>query len=212
MFSVLAKYGVVPVAAVNSVDEGLKLCEALQAGGLPCAEITFRTEAAEAAIRAASERFPDMVIGAGTVLNVPDLTRAREAGAQFAVAPGCNPIVVGAAVEAGFAFAPGVCTPSDVERAVELGARCLKFFPAEAAGGVKLLKALIGPYGHLGLTFCPTGGVKPSNLADYLQIKQVAFAGGTWLAPKDAVAAGDWATVTRLAREAVELAAPYCTG
>lgn len=204
MFATLRPYGVVPVVAVESVDDGLRLCEALLEGGLPVAEITFRTQAAEAVIREASKRFPEIVLGAGTVLNVPDLDRAFGAGATFAVAPGCNPTVVSAAVERGYAFSPGVCTPSDIERALELGVTELKFFPAEASGGVGMLKSMSAPYLHLGVQFCPTGGVSTGNMLDYLALPQVAFVGGSWLAKKDTIRAGDWATITRLAGEAVE--------
>ena len=207
MFDTLREYGVVPVVAVDTPDDGLRLCEALLAGGLPVAEITFRTEAAEATIRAAQQAFPEMIFGAGTVLTVDQLHRAADAGARFAVAPGCNPTVVRAAVAADFPFAPGICTASDVERAVELGVRQLKFFPAEAVGGVKMLKALIGPYGHLGLEFCPTGGVNAENMLSYLAVPQVAFVGGTWIAKKDLLKAGDWARITALAKEAVASAA-----
>ncbi len=205
MLKELGKFGVLPVVAVDSVDDGLRLCEALLAGGLAAAEITFRTAAAEGAIRAAVQRFPEMTIGAGTILTVADLGRAIEAGAVFAVAPGCNPTVVAAAVAAGFAFAPGVCTPSDIERAVELGVRELKFFPAEAAGGVPMLKALIAPYAHLGLVYCPTGGVNPGNLGDYLKLPQVPVVGGTWLAPREAMQAGQWQRITELACQAVAI-------
>lgn len=203
MFKQLRPYGVVPVVAVDTPDDGLRLCEALCAGGLPVAEITFRTSAAEATIRAASARFPDMILGAGTVLNTDQLKRAIDAGARFAVAPGTNPSVVEAAVAAGFPFAPGICTPSDIERAYALGVTMLKFFPAEAAGGVAMLKALIGPYGHLGLEFCPTGGISEKNMADYLALPQVAVVGGTWIAKKEAMAAGQWSAITEVARQAV---------
>ena len=204
MFATLRSYGVVPVVAVESVDDGLRLCEALLDGGLPVAEITFRTQAAEAVIREAGKRFPDILLGAGTVLNVPDLQRAFGAGAKFAVAPGCNPMVVSAAVERGYAFSPGVCTPSDIERALELGVTELKFFPAEASGGVSMLKSMSAPYLHLGVQFCPTGGVNKGNMLDYLALPQVAFVGGSWLAKKDTIRAGDWGAITRLAGEAVE--------
>ena len=207
MFGDLGRYGVIPVVAVVTVDEGLRLCEALLAGGLPAAEITFRTAAAEGTIREVSQRFPEMTVGAGTVLTVADLDRAADAGATFAVAPGCNPVVMSHAVDCGFAFAPGVCTPSDVERAVDCGVKTLKFFPAEASGGLPMLKALIGPYGHLGLSFCPTGGITPANMRDYLALPQVSVVGGTWLAKKELLAAGDWGQITALAREAVALAA-----
>lgn len=203
MFKQLRPYGVIPVVAVDTPDDGLRLCEALCEGGLPVAEITFRTSAAEATIRAASKQFPNMILGAGTVLNTDQLSRAIDAGARFAVAPGTNPSVVEAAVAAGFPFAPGICTPSDIERAYALGVTMLKFFPAEAAGGVAMLKALIGPYGHLGLQFCPTGGISEKNMADYLALPQVAVVGGTWIAKKEAMAAGQWKAIAEVARQAV---------
>lgn len=204
MFETLEKFGVLPVIAVDTVEQGLHVCEALSAGGLPAAEITFRTDAAEKTIRAVVKEFPEMTVGAGTVLTVVDLHRAIDAGATFAVAPGCNPTVVRAAVEAGFGFAPGICTPSDVERAIELGVKDLKFFPAEAAGGVTMLKAMCAPYSHLGIRLCPTGGIKPANMMDYLSLPQVSVVGGTWLANKDDIRAGSWSKITDLAREAVE--------
>jgi 2-dehydro-3-deoxyphosphogluconate aldolase/(4S)-4-hydroxy-2-oxoglutarate aldolase len=203
MFKQLRQYGVVPVVAVDSPDQGLRLCEALCAGGLPVAEITFRTAAAEATIRAAAARFPEMILGAGTVLAVDQLQRAMAAGARFAVAPGTNPTVVEAAVKAGFPFAPGVCTPSDIERAVACGVTVLKFFPAEAAGGVKLLKALIPPYAHLGLEYCPTGGIDEATLGSYLALPSVAVVGGTWIARKDLMAAGQWQEITAIASQAL---------
>lgn len=203
MFDKLREYKIVPVVAVDSAEEGLRLCEALMAGGLPVAEITFRTGAAEATIREASRCFPEMILGAGTVLTPDQMKRAADAGAKFAVAPGCNPTTIAAAKELGLPFAPGVCTPSDVERALECGCRMMKFFPAEASGGVAMLKALIGPYGHLGISFCPTGGVTAANLKNYLALPQVAFVGGTWIAKKDLVKAGDWAGITQLAKDAL---------
>jgi len=203
MFKQLRSYGVVPVAAVESPEQGLRLCEALCAGGLPVAEITFRTAAAAATLRAAATRFPEMILGAGTVLTVDQLQRAVAAGARFAVAPGTNPVVVEAALGLGLPFAPGVCTPSDIERAMASGATTLKFFPAEAAGGVRMLKALLGPYGHLGLEFCPTGGIEEGNMGSYLALPQVACVGGTWIARKEVMAAGQWQVVTETARQAL---------
>lgn len=206
MFDRLRSYGVVPVVAVDSPDEGLRLCEALLAGGLPVAEITFRTAAAEATIREAAKRFPEMILGAGTILTAEQMRKAVDAGARFAVAPGCNPTTIAAARECAMPFAPGVCTPSDVERAVEMGCSLLKFFPAEAAGGVAMLKALLGPYGHLGISFCPTGGVTTGNLAEYLAIPQVAFVGGTWVAKKELIKAGRWDDIAAVAAAAVAAA------
>jgi 2-dehydro-3-deoxyphosphogluconate aldolase/(4S)-4-hydroxy-2-oxoglutarate aldolase len=209
MFSRLREYRVVPVVAVETVDDGLRLCEALLGGGLPVAEITFRTAAAEATIRAAAKRFPEMLLGAGTVLTADQVSRAHDAGAQFAVAPGCNPAVIAAARQAGLPFAPGVCTPTDIETAVAAGCRLLKFFPAEAAGGVAMLKALIGPYGHLGIEFCPTGGVTTDNLRSYLALPSVAFVGGTWIAKSELIKAGQWCEISALAT-AARAAAKEC--
>lgn len=196
---------IIPVLVLNSEDEGLKIGEILVSEGLPAAEITFRTEAAERVIRTMSQTFPELYIGAGTVLNVKDLNRAFDAGAQFAVAPGFNPAVVKAAVEKNFGFAPGVCTPSEVEQAYELGCSLLKFFPAEAAGGTVMLKALIAPYKHLGVKFMPTGGVSVANASDYLAMKEVAAVGGTWLASNSDIAAGNWSGIREKVRAAVAL-------
>ncbi len=195
----LEKTRIIPVLVLESVEEGVAMCEKLYANGLCAAEITFRTTAAEGIIREVSRRHPDMLLGAGTVLNTTDLKRAIDAGAKFAVAPGFNPRVVGAAREAGFAFLPGVCTPSEVEQAMELGCLALKFFPAEAAGGVSYLKSLIAPYRHLGVRFMPTGGVKPANVESYLQIPEVAAVGGTWLNKCD----------DETIRQAAEIASKY---
>ena len=196
---------IVPVLVLNDVDSGLKMCEILAECGLPAAEITFRTTAAEAVIKAASERFPELYLGAGTVLNTRDLHRAFDAGAKFAVAPGFNPTVVKEAAANGFAFAPGVCTPSEVEQAMEFGCHFLKFFPAEASGGVNFLKSLIAPYKHLGVRFMPTGGVSTANVAEYLAIKEVVAVGGTWLGKNSDIESGNWDAIRQAVKAAVEL-------
>ena len=201
----LSQIKIVPVLVLNDLDSGLKMCELLAECGLPAAEITFRTTAAEGIIREAAKRFPELYLGAGTILNVDDLARAFDAGAKFAVAPGFNPTVVRRAVESNFAFAPGVCTPSEIEQAMELGCRFLKFFPAEAAGGVPMLKSLIAPYKHLGVRFMPTGGVTTANVENYLAIKEVVAVGGTWLGKADAIAAGDWDGIRKTVADAVAL-------
>ena len=182
----LAQYKIIPVLVLEDLESGLRRCELLCECGLPVAEITFRTKAAESIIREASRRFPEMFIGAGTILNTADLHRAFDAGAKFAVAPGFNPTVVGEAMKNGYAFAPGICTPSEIEQAYELGCRLFKFFPAEAAGGVKMLKSIAAPYKHLGIKFMPTGGVTIDNAADWLAVPEVSAAGGTWLNKADA--------------------------
>ena len=195
----LEKIKIVPVLVLNTLDEGLAVCEQLCKNGLPAAEITFRTAAAEPVIREVSKRFPEMYVGAGTVLNITDLHRAFDAGAKFAVAPGFNPKVVAEAVKCNLDFFPAVCTPSEVEQAMEFGCRMLKFFPAEACGGILMLKSIIAPYKHLGVKFMPTGGVKPVNVESYLQIPEVAAVGGTWLNKCD----------DETIRQAVAIAAKY---
>lgn len=183
---VLSRYRIIPVLVLNDLESGMERCRLLCENSLPVAEITFRTEAAESIIRQITKDLPQMFVGAGTILNVRDLHRAFEAGAKFAVAPGFNPAVVKEAVKNHYAFAPGICTPSEIEQAYDLGCRLFKFFPAEAAGGVKMLKAISAPYKHLGISFMPTGGVTIENVSDYLALPEVAAAGGTWLNKADA--------------------------
>ena len=195
----LNRIKIVPVLVAESVDTGLKCCETLCANGLAAAEITFRTAAAEPLIREVVRRFPEMTVGAGTVLNTTDLHRAADAGARFAVAPGFNPTVVREALKCGIDFIPGVLTPGEIEQALELGLKLLKFFPAEAASGVTMLKALYAPYRHLGVSFMPTGGVKVANVEAYLATPGVAAVGGTWLNNADA----------ETVREAARIAAKY---
>ena len=199
----LAEIKIIPVLVLNSVEEGLKIGEILASEGLPAAEVTFRTAAAESVIKTMSENFPQLYIGAGTILNVADLKRAFAAGAKFAVAPGFNPTVVKAATELDLAFAPGVCTPSEVEQAHELGCKFLKFFPAEAAGGIPMLKSIIAPYKHLGLRFMPTGGVSEANAKEYLAIPEVAAVGGTWLGKSSDIAEGNWDKIREKIKAAV---------
>jgi 2-dehydro-3-deoxyphosphogluconate aldolase/(4S)-4-hydroxy-2-oxoglutarate aldolase len=194
---------IVPVLALESVEDGLRLAEVLCRAGLPVAEITFRTAAAEAVIKAVTKEFPQLFVGAGTVLNVVDLHRAFDAGAAFAVAPGFNPTVVREAVACGLPFSPGVSCPTHIEQAVELGPRLLKFFPAEAAGGVKMLNAMIPPYRHLGIEIMPTGGINPGNMASYLAIPQVVAVGGTWLGAAADIKAGCWDEIEKTIRETV---------
>jgi 2-dehydro-3-deoxyphosphogluconate aldolase/(4S)-4-hydroxy-2-oxoglutarate aldolase len=196
---------IIPVLVVNTVDEGVRICEILQKAGLPSAEITFRTSAAEGTIREVTKRFPDMTAGAGTILNTVDLQKAADAGAKFAVAPGCNPKIMQAAAKLGIPFFPGVCTPSDIEAAYENGARVMKFFPAEASGGISMLKALIGPYRHLGIKFIPLGGIDASNVKKYFELKEVLAAGGSWMVKQEDVTAGKWNEIEKNVREAAAL-------
>lgn len=197
---------VIPVIVLEDAADAVPLCEALQAGRLHVAEITFRTRAAEEALRIVKERFPDFALGAGTVTTEQELEAAAEAGAQFAVAPGLNPRIVRRAQQLGLPFFPGVCTPSDIEAALECGCRVLKYFPAGAMGGVAMLKALYGPYRHRGVRFIPTGGVNAANLTEYLSAPGVIAVGGSWVAPRALISAGDWDGITDLAAEAVRMA------
>ncbi len=201
----LAGVRIIPVLAFSCVDEALRLGEILVSGGLCAAEVTFRTEAAEGAIRAMAKSYPQLCLGAGTVLTVEQLHRAVDAGAQFAVAPGLNPKVVSEASKMDFSFAPGICTPSEVEAALDLGCAMMKFFPAESAGGLKYLKAISAPYKHLGVRFMPTGGVSLSNAPEYLSEKTVAAVGGTWLAKSADMSAGNWDAIRENVRQAAEL-------
>lgn len=201
----LLKHVVVPVIAIDSADSALPLADALLEGGLPVAEITFRTAAAAQVITTIARERPDMILGAGTVLTAENLGRACDAGAKFGVAPGLNPDVVAEAAHRGLPFIPGVITPTEVEHALSLGLTLLKFFPSEAFGGLKVIKALSAPYAHTGARFMPTGGVTPANLADYLAEKTVACVGGTWIASREAIAEKKWGQIKDNCRAAVEI-------
>jgi 2-dehydro-3-deoxyphosphogluconate aldolase/(4S)-4-hydroxy-2-oxoglutarate aldolase len=202
---------VVPVVVIDRVEDAEPLAEALQKGGLDIAEVTFRTPAAAESIRRMRRAFPTMLVGAGTILDTEQLKRAHDAGAQFAVAPGLNPTVVNAARQLSLPFVPGVMTPSDVEAALTLGCKLQKLFPAEVAGGVNMLKALAGPYGHTGVKFIPLGGVNVATAPAYLALPMVAAIGGSWIAERKLIADQKWTTISSLAAEAVGLAAQPST-
>lgn len=203
---ILAKR-IVPVVVLDSAEHAEPLAEALLAGGLDIMEITFRTAAAGESIQRIAARFPEILLGAGTLLEKDQVKRAKDAGAVFGLAPGFNPEIVAAAKDAGLQFSPGVMTPSEVEGALAFGCKLLKFFPAEIAGGVNMLKALAGPYGHTGVRFIPTGGVTSTNLADYLKLPAVAAIGGSWMVDKQLVNEGKWSEITRITKEALAAAA-----
>ncbi len=207
VFETTTRYGVVPVVAIDSVRAALPLADALIEGGLPIAEITFRTAAAAEVIGLLSERRPELLLGAGTVLSIENLQAASDCGARFGVAPGLNPEIVAAAGDLGLPFVPGVATASDIECGLSMGCKLLKFFPAEVAGGIKMIKALAGPYGHTGLRFLPTGGVTAENLAAYLSLDAVAGVGGTWVAKRDDLAKGNWTEITGRCREIAKIVA-----
>lgn len=197
---------VVPVAVIERAADAVPIARALLEGGLSTLELTLRTPAALDCIRAIRREVPELKVGAGTVLTPAQVREVSEAGAFFGVAPGLNPRVVSTARIRGLPFFPGVMTPSDVEHALELGCTLQKFFPASAAGGLDMIKALAGPYGHTGLKLIPLGGVTAQNMKDYLAHPLVAAVGGSWLVDRKLVAAQDWAGITRLAREAAALA------
>ena len=198
---------ITPVVALEDAADAVPLCKALKAGGLAVAEITFRTKAAPEILTTVAQEFPEFMLGAGTVTMLDEVDAAKEAGAQFAVAPGFNPKIVKRAQELDLPFFPGVCTPSEVEAALDLGCRILKFFPAGALGGLKMIKALYGPYSHRGVKFIPTGGVNADNLAEYIAHPAVLAVGGSWIVSKALLKAKDWSRVTALTREAVQIAA-----
>ncbi|EGQ9937888.1 bifunctional 4-hydroxy-2-oxoglutarate aldolase/2-dehydro-3-deoxy-phosphogluconate aldolase [Vibrio vulnificus] len=194
---------VIPVIAIDKAEDIIPLGKVLAENGLPAAEITFRSEAAVEAIRLLRETQPDMLIGAGTVLNREQAIAAKEAGATFIVSPGFNPNTVKACQEIGIDIVPGVNNPSTVEAALEMGLTTLKFFPAEASGGINIVKSLLAPYTDIELM--PTGGINPANIKDYLAIPRVLACGGTWMVDKKLIEAGNWEELARLTREAVAL-------
>ncbi|HAS8319738.1 TPA: bifunctional 4-hydroxy-2-oxoglutarate aldolase/2-dehydro-3-deoxy-phosphogluconate aldolase [Vibrio vulnificus] len=194
---------VIPVIAIDKAEDIIPLGKVLAENGLPAAEITFRSEAAVEAIRLLRETQPDMLIGAGTVLNREQAIAAKEAGATFIVSPGFNPNTVKACQEIGIDIVPGVNNPSTVEAALEMGLTTLKFFPAEASGGINMVKSLLAPYTDIELM--PTGGISPANIKDYLAIPRVLACGGTWMVDKKLIEEGNWEELARLTREAVAL-------
>jgi 2-dehydro-3-deoxyphosphogluconate aldolase/(4S)-4-hydroxy-2-oxoglutarate aldolase len=200
----LGELAIVPVVEIRDVGHAVPLGEALVAAGLPCAEITFRTAAAVAVIRALRAGCPDLLVGAGTVLTVDQAEAAAEAGAAFLVAPGSNPEVIAAARRLGMPMVPGVCTPSEIERALAGGLDVLKLFPAEVCGGVAFLKAVAPVYPTV--RYIPTGGIGPANLPAYLALPQVLACGGSWMVKRELITAGDFETIRRMAAEAVALA------
>lgn len=195
--------GIIPVVVLEDAKDAHALGEALMKGGLPAAEVTFRTEAAEEVIRILSKDFPDMLVGAGTVLTCEQADRAVAAGAKFIVAPGFNPTVVKHCLDKGYPVTPGVQTPGEMEQAMELGLDFVKFFPAEPAGGLPMIKAVAAPYSKL--RFMPTGGINKENVKEYLAYKKIVACGGTWMVKGDLIASGDFEKIEELTHEAAEI-------
>lgn len=200
----LSEIKVVPVIAIKDADKAVKLAEVLIENGLPCAEVTFRTEAAVQAIKNMREAFPEMLIGAGTVLTTTQVDEAIDAGVDFIVSPGFNPTTVKYCQQRGATIVPGVNNPSLVEQAMEMGLRTLKFFPAEPSGGVNMLKALTAVYP---VKFMPTGGVSPKNVNDYLAIPSVLACGGTWMVPNDLIDGEKWDELAALVKDVANVIA-----
>ena len=196
-------YGIVPVVRIEKAGDAVPLAAALCEGGLPLAEITFRTAAAEAAIRTLTEKAPELIVGAGTVLTTEQAGAAIGAGARFIVSPGFNPKIVSFCCEKGVPVIPGVNSPTQIEAAMEYGLRTLKFFPAEESGGAAFLKAVAAPYE--GIRFIPTGGINAANLTSYLSLKNVAACGGSWMVKTELISAGKFEEITRLVREAIRI-------
>jgi len=201
----IERLGVLAVLVIDDREHALPLAEALLRGGIDCIELTLRTDAALEAVKLIKADFSELTIGCGTVLSVRQVDQSLEAGADFAVSPGFNPKTLLHAREVGLPFAPGVATAGEIERAFELGCRLLKFFPSETSGGLAHLKVLSAPFRHLGIKFVPLGGINPGNLLNYLEERElIAAVGGSWIAPRDLIAAEDWSSVERLAREATK--------
>jgi 2-dehydro-3-deoxyphosphogluconate aldolase/(4S)-4-hydroxy-2-oxoglutarate aldolase len=201
--AIAAKAPVIPVLTIDRLADAVPLARALVRGGLPVLEITFRTGAALEALAAIAREVPEAVVGAGTVLDAAQLRQALSAGARFGVSPGCTPALAAAVKTAGLSFLPGVQTVSEALALKEQGFRLLKFFPADAAGGTTWLKAVAAPLA--GLRFCPTGGIGIETAPTYLALPNVACVGGSWVAPRDAIAAGDWSRIEHLAKAAAAL-------
>ena len=193
---------IIPVVVIEDAKHAEKLADALCEGGIKCAEVTFRTAAAKEAIKIMSETHPDMFVGAGTVLTIKQVDEAVEAGAKFIVSPGLNPDVVEYCIKKGITMIPGIMTPSEIELALDLGLDVVKFFPAEAAGGIKMIKALAAPYGNL--RFMPTGGINTSNIAEYLSFPKILACGGSWMVSKDLIKAEKFDEIRKLTQEAVK--------
>lgn len=199
--NVLQTGPVVPVIVINNLDQAVPLAKALIAGGVKVLEITLRTQVAIEAIRMISKEVPDALVGAGTVATEQDLHAVAAAGGVFAISPGLTPSLLTAAINGPIALIPGISTASELMLGMEYGLREFKFFPAEAAGGIQMIKSIGGPFPQA--TFCPTGGISSSNYKEYLSLKNVACVGGSWLAPKDILEQGDWDTITKIAQKAL---------
>lgn len=199
LHSHLHRTGVLAVLMVDDANDAVPLAQALKAGGVDAVELTLRTDAAMEALKRIRAEVPEMLVGVGTILTPQQVNAVKEAGAAFGVAPGMNPRVVSEANRIGLPFSPGVCTPTDIELAIEQGCRVLKFFPSEPSGGLTYLRTIAAPFAHLGVKYIPLGGVNAANAEAYLREPSVLALGGSWLGPKDLIKAKDWKAITELA-------------
>ena len=199
----LGQYGIVPVVVLNDSKDAAPLADALCDGGLSCAEVTFRTETAADSIRIMTEKHPEMLVGAGTVLTTKQVDEAVEAGAKFIVSPGLNPTIVKYCIEKNIPITPGVATPSEMEQAIELGLNLVKFFPAEPSGGLAMINAVAAPYTML--KFMPTGGINPNNVKDYLNSDKIFACGGSWMVKGNLINDGNFDKIKELTKEAVNI-------
>ena len=199
----IGQMGIVPVVVLNDVKNAVPLAQSLINGGLPCAEVTFRTEAAQQSIAEISKSFPQMFVGAGTVLTTEQVDRAVDAGAKFIVSPGFNPKVVEYCIKKGYPVTPGIMTPTELEMALEFGLDVVKFFPAENAGGLKMIKAMAAPYTKM--KFMPTGGINPQNVREYLQSDKILACGGSWMVKGELINSGNFAEIEKLTKEASQI-------
>lgn len=206
IFQHLERQRILPAIVLPTASAALPCATALFAGGIEVLEITFRSADAAQSVRHIRSELPQVTCGAGTLLSPRDIDAAVSAGAQFGLSPGFNPTVVRAAVSAGFPFIPGVQTAGEMEQALELGCPWVKFFPAEAAGGIRFLQAVMPPYLHTPLRIVPLGGINPSNLQAYLQLPYVPAVGGSWLTPKDLLLTGRYSEITEISKKALSLA------
>lgn len=203
IFSQFSKIGIIPVVVLDDPKDAAPLGKVLYENGLPCAEVTFRTAAAEESIKIMSREFPNLLVGAGTVLTVEQADRAMSAGAKFIVSPGLNPKIVQHCIDKSIPVTPGTQTPSEMEQALELGLKVVKFFPAEPAGGLAMIKAVAAAY--VELKFMPTGGINAKNVKDYLAYNRIVACGGSWMVKKDLINAGEWDKIAAQVKEAAAI-------
>ncbi len=202
LHSQIHRTGVIAVLMIDDANDAVPVARALLAGGVDCVELTLRTDAAMEALKRIRSEVPEMLVGVGTILTPQQVNDVKAAGAAFGVAPGMNPRVVSEANRIGLPFSPGVCTPSDIELAIEQGCRVLKFFPSEPSGGLAYLRTIAAPFAHLGVKYIPLGGVNAANAENYLREPSVLALGGSWLGPRDAIQRKDWDAITQLASAA----------